>query len=440
MGRIRSAGCGAAVLVFVLAAAGLFGADSPTNWAHYRGPTGQGYSDDARVPLTWGDAENLLWKTELPGRGNSSPIVWGDRIFLTAAGGDGGERSVVCVRATDGKLLWKQVASKGAPPGRTHAWNGYASPSCATDGKYVFAFFGTPGLFCYDFDGKLLWKHEFGVFTSSTGWGIGASPVVFEDLVIQNCDNDGPAALPPGRKPEEAAPMALIALEKETGKIRWQAPRDQGKGFSTPVIIPSPEGKPELILNGPYGVWSYDPKTGAERWHCLRHKGDTQALFGEPLPVFTEDALFAASGRPGPFQAIRRGGSGDLTKTNVLWDVSRRGHRDVGSPIFWDGLLYAADNKGVLTCYDPKSGKELYNERLGGAKVLASPVALRGKLLFLLDDGLSVLVEPGPAFKVAGRNRLKGEPLDFGASPAVADGKLYLRSQTWLYCIGEKKD
>jgi outer membrane protein assembly factor BamB len=410
------------------------------NWTHYRGPSGQGYSDDQRVPLTWSDTENLLWKTELPGRGNSSPIVWGDRVFLTAASSNGDERLVLCVRISDGKLLWQEVASKGVTPGRTHQQNGYASASCSTDGTSVFAFFGTPGLFCYDFEGKLIWKHHFGTFTNSQGWGTAASPVVFEDLVIQNCDNDGARALPSGRKPEEAAPMVLVALEKATGKVRWQTERNQGIGFSTPLLVRSPEDKVELILNGPYGVWAYDPRTGKELWHCERHKGDQQALFGEPLPVFTQDTFFAASGRPGPFQAIRRGGSGDLTKTNLLWDVSRRGHRDVASPIFWDGLLYAADNKGILTCYDPKTGKELYNERLGNAKAMASPVAVRGKLLFLLDDGVTVVVEPGSTFQVAGRNKLKGGPLDFEASPAIVDGKLLLRSQSHLYCIGEKKN
>jgi outer membrane protein assembly factor BamB len=414
--------------------------ENPPNWPHYRGPTGQGYSDDTRVPLTWSDKDNLLWKTELPGRGNSSPIVWGDRIFLTAASSNGDERYVVCVRASDGKLLWKQLASKGVSPGRSHAWNGYASSSCTTDGKYVFAFFGTPGLFCYDFEGNLIWKHNFGIFTNDKGWGTGASPFLFEDLVIQNCDNDGPAALPPGSKPADAAPMALVAFDKATGKVRWQAERNQGKGYSTPVLIPAPDGKLELVLNGPHGVWAYDPQTGKELWHCLRHKGEETALFGEPLPVYSKDTLFAASGRPGPLQAIRRGASGDVTKTHILWEASRRGHRDVASPLFWDGLLYLADNKGLLTCYDPKSGKEIYNERLSNTgKALGSPVAVRGKLLFLLDDGVTVLVEPGPTFKIAGRNKLSGGSLDFGASPAIVDGRLYLRSQTQLYCIGEKK-
>ena len=167
-------------------------------WTQWRGPSGQGHVVDAKVPLKWSAEENVLWKTGLPGSGNSTPVVWGDRLFLTAAGDKGNERYVLCVRTTDGKVLWQETASKGVEAGKSHNWNGYASASCATDGKRVYAFFGTPGLFCYDFDGKLLWQHQFGTFTVDTGWGTGASPIVFENLVIQNCDNSGPTGLPKG--------------------------------------------------------------------------------------------------------------------------------------------------------------------------------------------------------------------------------------------------
>ncbi|MBY0523646.1 MAG: PQQ-binding-like beta-propeller repeat protein [Gemmataceae bacterium] len=418
----------------------LHGADAPkadSIWAHWRGPTGQGYSTDARVPLTWGDKENLLWKVELPGRGNSTPIVWGDRIFLTSASADGDERYVLCVRASDGKLLWKQTASKGALAGKTHAWNGYASSSCATDGTHVFAFFGTPGLFCYDMDGKLLWKQTFGIFTASTGWGTGASPFIFEDLVIMNCDNDGAAALPAGHKPEEAAPMSLIALDKKTGEVKWKTPRNQGKGWSTPLLIPMSKDRTDLVLNGPHGVWGYDPRTGKEIWHCVRHKGDEDALFGEPVPVFNKDTLFAASGRPGPFQAIRLNGTGDVTKTHVTWDVKRKGSRDVGSPILWNDVVYVGDRTGYLSGHDVKTGQQLFRERTSNRSFSASPVAARGKLFFLLEDGQTIVLDPAREFKLVGKNKLT-DAGEFRASPAIADGKLYLRSQTHLYSIGEK--
>jgi outer membrane protein assembly factor BamB len=412
-------------------------AQSP--WGQWRGPTGQGHSDDESVPLTWGEKQNLVWKTPLPGVGNSTPVVWEDRIFLTAASPDGQKRLVVCISAGDGKVLWQQVASEGVPAGRTHEWNGHASPSCATEGKHVYAFFGTPGLFCYDLDGKLVWKHTFGVFTSAAGWGTAASPFLYQDLVIQNCDNDGPKALPPGAR-EEAAPQALVALEKATGRVVWTTPRDQGRGFSTPVLLRRADGREDLVLNGPRGVWGYDPHTGKERWRCTRSDPKDAHLFGEPIPVFDQQTMFIQSGRPGPCQAVRLPDSGDVTKTNLIWEGVRKGHRDVASPILWEGLVYAADNKGMLTCLELKTGKELYNERLGGGKVLASPVAVRGRLLFVMDDGVTVVLKPGPTFQVEARNKLgSGQKLDFGASPAIAHGRLYLRAQSELYCIGQTR-
>src|SRR5262249_17578448 len=375
----------------------------------------------------------------LPGRGNSTPIIWGDRVFLTAASPDGKERHVLCIRATDGKVLWQRLAAKDPDPGKTHAWNGYASASCTTDGERVYAFFGTPGLFCSDVEGNPLWQHRFGIFTSEEGWGAAASPFLYADLVIQNCDNDGPKALPPGHKPDEAAPAGLGALDKKAGKVRWQTPRNQGRGFSTPRLLTSPNGRQDLILNGPHGVWAYEPATGKELWHCDRTDPSDQARFGEPVPVSNAEALFAPSGRPGPFQAIRLGGSGDVTKTQVLWQVVRKGHRDVSSPILVTNLIFPADRRGVLTCHDPATGEMVIAKRLSAGKSLASPISVRGKVLYLFDDGTTYVIDPTRPFQVVGTNKLgEGNELEFEASPAVAHGRLYLRSQTHLYCIGKK--
>ncbi len=428
------------VLLFLILVPSLPAENSSANWALWRGPSMQGYSNDSRVPLTWSDKENLVWKAGLPGAGNSTPIIWGDRIFLTASSKDGLERYVLCLQASDGKLLWQQTASKGVPPGKTHGWNGFASASCTTDGSHVYAFFGTPGLFCYDLDGKLVWQHNFGIFTSEAGWGTAASPFLYEDLVIQNCDNDGAKGLPAGNKTGSAAPEALVALNKKTGAVVWTTPRNMGRGFSTPCLILTAAGRVDLVLNGPLGVVGYDPRTGQERWRCMRPSTKDDQRFGEPLPVFNQEMLFIESGRPGPCQGIRLPGEGDITRSHVLWTGARRGHRDVASPILVDGLVYAADNKGVLSCYELKTGKELYNERIGNGKALGSPVLVRGKLLFVLDDGVTVVVEPGRALQIAGRNKLSSSgSLDFGASPAIAGGRLYLRSQSVLYCIGETK-
>lgn len=401
----------------------------PAQWAQWRGPTGQGYVTDDRVPLSWSESENVLWKTRLPGNGNSTPIVWGDRIFLTSAGKEGASRQVLCVRAGDGKILWQQTAAENLPREKTHTWNGYASSSCATDGKHVWAFFGTPGLFCFDIDGKLVWKKTLGTFNSV--WGSAASPFLYENLVIVNCDNDGGAG---------AAPQALIAFDKATGETRWTTPRNQGRGFSTPRLMKVEGGRVDLVLNGPLGTWGYDPATGKERWRCTRG-GSEQAKFGEPIPVDDGQRMFIASGRPGPYQIVKMPGMGDVTKTHVLYSAVRKGHRDVSSPIIWQGQVYAVDRGGILSCYDLATGKETHTETIGNRKnrSLASPIAVRGKLLWLLDDGVTVVVEPGAKPKIVGRNKLSGESLDYGASPAVAAGRLYIRSQTYLYCIGEKK-
>jgi outer membrane protein assembly factor BamB len=414
----------------------------PGWWPQWRGPSGQGVSDDTRVPLSWSESENLLWKTPLPGVGNSTPVVWGDRLFLTSASSDGDERHVLCIQTDDGRLLWQRTASKGVPPGATHAWNGYASASCITDGQRVYAFFGTAGLFCYDIDGRLLWQHSFGLFADAAGWGNAASPFLFGDLVIQNCDNDGPKARPAATRAEDVAPMALVALDKNTGAVRWTTPRDQGRGFSTPRLMTVEGGRVDLLLNGPLGLWAYDPINGQERWHCPRSDADGQGQFGEPMPVSEGDMLFVYSGRPGPCQGLRLPGSGDVSKSHIVWEGKRKGHRDVSSPVVVDGRLYVADNKGVLSCLDLHTGKELYNQRIGNGKnkSIGSPVVARGKMLFPLDDGVTVVLEPGPVCRIIGRNRLgNGDQLDFGASPAIADGKLFLRSQSYLYCIGTKQ-
>jgi outer membrane protein assembly factor BamB len=429
------AGLCAALLAAALSPAGRGKSEAPpdTNWAQWRGPSGQGYSGDQKVPLTWSEKTNVLWKTKLPAGGNSTPVVWGERVFLTAASARGAERHVLCVSTRDGKILWKQTAARGVGFEKTHAWNGYASPSCATDGKHVYAFFGTPGLFCYTVEGKFVWKHTFGTFTSDAGWGTAASPFLYEDLVIQNCDNDGGAG---------AAPMALVALDKKTGKEKWSTPRKQGRGFGTPRLMTVAGGRVDLVLNGPLGLWGYDPRTGKERWRCTRSDPSERQRFGEPMPVNDRQRIYVASGRPGPFQILRLPGKGDVTRSHVLHRGRRAGHRDVASPILWEGKVYALDRDARLSCIDIKTGKELYMKRIGNgsSKGLASPVAVRGKLLFLLDDGTTVVIEPGTGLKVVARNRLgEGNSLDFGASPAVAAGRIYLRSQSHLYCIGQKK-
>lgn len=401
------------------------------DWPHFRGPGMQGHSDDKRVPLQWNDAKNVLWSVDLPGDGHSSPIIVEGKIYLTCSDAKGTEFSVFCLDAKSGKILWKEVAAKGQDAEKTHAWHGHASPSCATDGKHVYAFFGTPGIFCYTTEGKFVWKKKFGIFTSKAGWGVAASPFLFGDNVLVNCDNDGGKG---------AAPASLVALDKLTGKEKWATPRNQGRGFTTPLLLKMEGGREDLVLNGPEGCWAYDPKTGKERWRCTREAEGGLHQFGEPLPVTDGERLFILSGRTGPWQIVKSPGEGDVTAKNVL-HTETRGKRDVASPILVDGRVYCVDRDSGLTAFDLKTGKVTATMLLAGRKgtaSMASPVFVRGKILWTLAEGSTVVVEPGEKPKIVGTNKLPGEKFDFGASPAIVDGRLYLRSRTKLWCIGEK--
>ena len=418
-----------AVSLGVLAGAGAAGPGHDPGWPGWRGPSQDGHSDDARVPLKWGRGENLKWQTDLPGRGHSSPVVWGERVFLTAASKTGSDRWVLCVDRTNGKILWQRGAAEGLPAEPTHAWNSHASATCATDGERVYAFFGTPGLFCYDLAGTLLWKKEFGPLVASTGWGGGAaSPVLFEDLVIVNGDH-GSRRGQVDEVGKDYGDSWLWALNKRTGEVVWKAKRSQGMGWCTPVVW-THDGTTEVVVNGQLGVWSYDPRTGRELWHVAGRQSEEG--FGEITPVWGHGLLIVFTGKPGPAWAIRPGGRGDVSKSHVAWRVMRK-DRDVSSPVLVGDHVYTVSRTGIATCLEARSGKELWRERLGG-EPCASLVYLRGKVLVLSHDGTTYVLEPGPRFELAYANKL-GDGDEFRASPAVAAGQLLIRSDRRLYCI-----
>jgi outer membrane protein assembly factor BamB len=425
------------ILSFVVAAAALVGLPEgeleAANWPRWRGPQGDGHAIDARLPLTWSPTENLRWQVDLPGFGHSSPVVWGDKIFLTSATETGTERYVFCVDRRTGKIVWKQTAAAGLPDEPTHAWNTHASSTCATDGERVYAYFGTPGLFCYDLDGRLLWKKDFGPIRASTDWGGGAaSPLLDGDLVYVNGDQGSYR----GQKDETGkhyGPSWLWALDKRTGEVVWKTRRDQGMGWCTPVIWKNAE-REELVLNGQIGVWSYDPRTGEELWHVVGRADDEG--FGEVTPVWGHGLLYVFTGKPGPAWAVRPGGSGDVSESHVVWRIKRK-ERDVSSPVLAGDHLYTVSRTGIATCVDAKTGDQLWRERLGG-EPSASLVAVDGKLLIVSHDGTAYVVAADPKFSLLATNKL-GDDDQFRASPAVVDGQLFIRSDRRLYCI-EKTD
>ncbi|HKB42630.1 MAG TPA: PQQ-binding-like beta-propeller repeat protein [Gemmataceae bacterium] len=394
-------------------------ADTPAratsaNWAQWRGPSGQGYSDDTRAPLSWSETENLLWKTRLPGSGHSTPIVWGDRVFLTAASDRGAERYVLCVRAGDGKVLWQKTAARGVAPERSHVWNGWASPSCTTDGQHVYAFFGTPGLFCYDMEGKLVWKKSPGEFHSRHGFC--SSPLLYKDMVIFNGDQDAVAY--------------IVALDQATGEERWRTDRPNRTRSYVPPVIFEAAGRPQMVLSGSKCVASYDPDTGKQIWII---DGPTEQFVASM--VYAEGIFFITGGFPDwHVLGIKPDGQGNVTETHILWrDKGQDICSYVPSPVAWGSHFFIVSDVGNATCFDAKTGKRMWKEKLGRHHS-ASPVAAGGYLYFPDDNGITYVVKAGPSYELVSKNEV-GE--NCYASPALSRGRIYLRTAKSLFCIGE---
>ncbi len=368
-------------LSFVLAvalctmAASTFGVESSRDWEHwprFRGPLGTGESAAKDLPALSGDA--VAWATELPVRGHSSPIVWGDRIFLTGATseGDSVHRHVVCLDRKSGKVLWDEIAASGSGE-QLHKMNSWATPSCATDGERVVAFFGSGGLHCYSVEGKPLWSRDLGPFPGA--WGVGASPIFFADTVIQNCDAEGDSY--------------LLAVDKRTGKDVWRTPRQSKPkgGWSTPVEI-DVDGETELVVNGEFGVEAYDPKSGKQRWNCRGFNGR-----GTPSPVWGNALVYVVNGKSGDVYAVKPGGKGDVTESRMAWHTERRGGRDLPSPVLANDVMLVIGMSGVATGYDAQSGDELWKERLGG-NYSGSPV-VAGEIVYALsEEGDVIAMKP----------------------------------------------
>jgi len=406
---LKQVACLPIVLSLLAVAAG-----GETNWPRWRGPQQDGHSAELDLPVKWTDS-NVVWKTQLPGSGQSSPIVWGDRIFLTAALDQGRERVVFCVDRNSGSILWQQTAWKGDPE-KIHVMNSWASASCVTDGQIVVAFFGRGGLHAYGVDGKPLWSHDLGKFEGP--WGTAACPIMVDDLVVQNCDADVDAR--------------LVAFDKRTGKEAWRTKRRDYRGWSTPIVIPAGSRR-ELVLNGHEGVQAYDPATGRELWFCKSPVGR-----GEPTVTPVGDGLCVVNGlKGGDVYSVRPGGDGDVTSTRMSWSTPRKGARDTPSPIVVGDYIIVSDMDGVATCYSVKDGHIYWKERLTG-KTSGSPIAAGGLVYLLNEAGTMIVIKPGPKLEIVGENALTaGKDEIFRASPTPSNGQFLVRSTTMLYCIGK---
>lgn len=446
------AGC---VLSAAACLAVLFAFSAPTveakggNWPQWRGPEGQGVSSEKGLPTEWSATKNVKWKTPIAGRGHSSPIVWGKRIFLTTAiegevipgakagvthkmadGSDfvhpdamGADRKhtfkVVALDRETGKILWERVAYEGAVSDSRHKKASFASSTPATDGKYVFAFFGTEGLYAYDYNGKLVWKQNLGKLgTASVGYGV--SPILYGNLVIMQCDDSGSNSF-------------IAAFDKKTGKEAWRVARKVDLTWSTPVLVRTAKGT-ELVASAAEAIIAYDPQTGKELW---RHEGLKSNAVN--TPVVSNDLVVITSGYPAKIAlAIRAGGSGDITGTPQLVWKYNKGTAYVPSPILYGDYLYLMTGNGSITNLEAKTGKVLYEAARvpKPAAFMASPVAFEDKLLLTSEEGDSYIIRAGAKHEVIRTNSL-GEPVY--ASPAIADEKLFIRGEKNLYCITQQR-
>jgi len=383
-------------------------------WPRWRGPSGQGLASGNGYPDTWSSSQNVAWKTVVPGTGNSSPIVWRDRIFLTTAYDNGRRMSVVAFRRTDGQKLWEAFAPEGKSPHGNHYKNGYASATAATDGERVYASFGARGLIAVDMDGKVVWHHDLGRMEAYHGTA--GSPLLYKDRLIlyQDQFNDS----------------FIAAFDTRTGRELWRTRRDAQVGWGTPIAIRVGDHD-EIIVNSQWTVRAYNPDTGAEIWSC---RGTTDEVI--PTPVVGYGMVFCSSGRAGPTLAIRPGGRGDVTRTHLAW-TSPRGSPFVPSPILFGEHLYMVnDIASIVTCLEAMTGKVMWQGRLGVARregFSASPVAVDGKVFFTNDEGETFVLKAGPTFELMHVNALDETTL---ATPALVDGRWYIRTDRHLYAIG----
>jgi outer membrane protein assembly factor BamB len=438
------------LVLAVLLLAGAFPRAAADNWPQWRGPHGTGVSSETGLLARW-TKHDIAWKAKLGGLGVSSPVVWEDRIFVTSQEGRGARRAgphptlargeegkaekplggaapegdagkvdflVEAYHRKDGRRLWQhRFAAEGELP-PVHDKHNLASPSPVTDGTFVYAWFGTGQIVALDRYGTRVWQRnlsrDYGPF--EINWGHGSSPALYGDLLLLLCDHD-PASY-------------LLALDKKTGKARYKVNRGKGlRSHSTPTVVRGPRGD-ELIVNSSERIDAYDPKSGKLLWHT----GEPNR-FPIPVPTHHAGVLYTSRGyRSGPYMAIRTGGRGDVTKTHVQWSVAT-GAPYVSSLLYYDGLVYMANDVGIVTAVDAETGEKVWQERVEGI-FTASPIAGDGKIYLLSETGEAIVLRAGRQPAVLERNALGYRLV---ASPAVSDGQFFLRSDDYLLAIGKAK-
>lgn len=401
------------------------------DWPQFRGPSADGVSPDTALPLTWSEKENLLWRTELPGPGSSSPVISGDRVFLSCYSGYGLDiknpgditklkRHALCLDKAGGKILWNQEILTDSPvqpfTGTYITTHGYASNSAVTDGKHVFFFMGNAGVHAFTLEGRPVWNVSVG--EKAHEWGVGSSPILYQGLLIVN------AALESNQ---------LLALDRRTGRTVWSA-----SGFpaswNTPAIVRA-AGRDELVLNANGRLRAFDPLTGAELWHCA----GIQAAELCPSVVAHDGVIFILGHPGGRSMAVRAGGKGDVTDTHILWKTDKGSN--VGSPVYKDGrLFFINDSRGIATCLDAASGAVIYEQpvlaRPRRDRWYSTPLLAGDRLYCVSRETGTCVLAAGPRFQLLATNVFADDLSVSNASPAVSNGRIFLRSNRYAYCIG----
>jgi len=425
------------------------------DWPRFRGPNGSGISPDEQpAPVTWSETENLKWKIDLPGPGSSSPIVVGEKVFVTCwtgyatqRGNPGDQqdlqRHLICVDRQTGKVLWDQAVEPVLPEDPytgMFTQHGYASHTPVSDGQRVYAYFGKTGMVAFDLDGKRLWQKSLGTESGPQGWGSASSPILFNNLVIATAT---------------AESEALVALNKETGEEVW---RKEAAGFSgtwgTPILVDCGGGRIDLVLAVPFEIWSFNPEDGKLRWYCESFPSDSMCSSA----VANDGMIYAMETGPrgGGTAAVRAGGEGDVTTSHVVWKGKDRSR--IGTPVLHEGRLYWVNNR-IANCIDAKTGQRIYEQRLsgespaasggqgrpagrgagrggpGGGADYSSPVLAGGKIYYVTRSGDCFVLKAGGEFAELARNRFATDDGDFSATPAVSNGELFIRSSKRLYCV-----
>lgn len=404
--------------------AGMIATGYGADWPAFRGPAGTGIADDNDVPLHWSSDENIKWKSPLPGPGDSSPVVSGERVFVTCANKSGKRRGLYCFDRKNGEQLWSKIVEfDGEEP--THETNPYCGSSPAADGRRVVVWHGSAGLHCYDYDGRPLWSRDLGNFRHI--WGHGSSPVFYNDRILLNCG--------PGKR------TFITAIDAATGETIWQTDEpggDDGQdrpgqkpiwvgSWSTPVVT-QVDGRDQIIVSLPHRVQAYDPDNGQIIWSCSG-LGDlvyTSVVVGDGVGA-------ALGGFYGPAIGFKLGGSGDMTEQNRLWRVADKNPQRIGSGAILNGHLYLIDEPGQMECIDIKTGQATWKGRLGADKVWASIVAAADRLYVTSQAGTTYVVVANPErFELLAKNEL-GEPSN--STIAISDGQLFLRTFDSLVCV-----